>query len=410
QRVTYTGYVALHDGELYPIATGQQLTNISASLTGKEGWIKIDSLGAKAGDGTLSAQGGIGFERWSPKRIQLALLMRKFPIKREAVDLAWLTGSAALSTDIGEEKATTAVKLHSLAVSLPEASSRSLQPLEPHPDVSLTTEAREHPDIPYSLEFFVDGRVPITVKRNDFDATIRTELAMSYQDPDFRVGGYVEFQRGTFEVFGKEFVLNRGTMHFDGTGELNPEVNMVATHEPDGTGGSAVVVNVTGTLAEPHVEFQSDSCPGDGAVVMLVSGRCPNEDPNSGGSAQDAQDAFAAGVIGGILTLGAKRELGALIPRISVESTGQGAQTRLKAGFEAVPKFMRSFVQRVYLQGAVSTGDQGTSSTTDPAQNPNGDVASALDFLIELYFPHNIVGSGKFSPERFWGLDVTWEP
>ncbi len=402
--VSYTGSVALSNGQLYPIATGQQLREITATIVGNGNWMKIDSLSAKAGDGTLAAEGGIGFERWAPRRLQLALVLKKFPVQREGVDLAWLTGGAAISTEIGEERARTAIVIHSLAARLPDANSRSLQSLEPHPDVTLTTEEREHPEIPYVLEFFVDGRKNITVKRNDFDATVTTQLAMSYQDPDFRVGGYVEFQRGSFEVFGKQFALNRGTMHFDGTGELNPEVNMVATHEPEVAGGAPVVVMVTGTLANPKVDFYSDSCPGDGAVVMLVSGRCPTDDPNSGGSAQDAQDAFAAGIVGGILTLGAKRELGGLIPRISVESTGQGVQTRLKAGFEAVPKFMRSFVQRVYLQGAVSTSDQ---NALQPAYN---DVTSALDFLIELYFPHNIVGSGKFSPERSWGLDVTWEP
>ena len=40
-----------------------------------------------------------------------------------------------------------------------------------------------------------------------------------------------------------------------------------------------------------------------------------------------------------------------------------GTRTRLKAGFETVPPFMRSLVQRVYLQGAISTGDQSASST-----------------------------------------------
>jgi TamB, inner membrane protein subunit of TAM complex len=219
----------------------------------------------------------------------------------------------------------------------------------------------------------------------------------------FRVGGYVEFQRGTFNVFGKDFTLTRGSMHFDGTGELNPEVNMVANHDPGAAGSSPIVVLVTGTLAEPNVQFQSDSCPGDGAIVMLVSGRCPDQDTWTADPAAD-RNAFTAGIVGGILTLGAQRELGGLIPRISVESTGQGSQARVKAGFDAVPKFMRSLVQRVYVQGAVSTAEESGLDTTQESTD------ATLDFLIELYFPHNIVGSGRFSPDHYWGLDVTWEP
>ena len=78
-----------------------------------------------------------------------------------------------------------------------------------------------------------------------------------------------------------------------------------------------------------------------------------------------------------------------------------------KAGFEAVPEFMRSFVQRIYVQGALSTGDSTlTSSATTTASN-----RTTPDFLIELYFPNNIIGSGKVAPAtRSWGLDVTWEP
>jgi len=88
-----------------------------------------------------------------------------------------------------------------------------------------------------------------------------------------------------------------------------------------------------------------------------------------------------------------------------VESSARGTRTRLRAGWEAVPPFMRSLVQRVYLQGAISTADTSGSSN-------NANAGSATpDFLLELYFPNNIVGAGRVAPTtRSWGLDVTWEP
>ncbi|HEX4351678.1 MAG TPA: hypothetical protein VHZ95_02165, partial [Polyangiales bacterium] len=71
---------------------------------------------------------------------------------------------------------------------------------------------------------------------------------------------------------------------------------------------------------------------------------------------------------------------------------------------EAVPDFMRPLVQRVYVQGAVSTNDNTVGTTS--SQN-----TTTPDFLIELYFPNNIVGAGKVAPvTKSWGLDVTWEP
>ena len=276
--------------------------------------------------------------------------------------------------------------------------------MAPHPDITLTTEVVVPTDeAAYIFEFFIDGNRAIQARRNDFQAVLRTELAVSYQDPDLRVGGYVEFQKGTFEVFGKTFELTRGSMPFNGSSELNPDLNAVARYEFEGGGIAPVLVNVSGTLTNPRVEFHSDSCPGYGAVALLISGQCPSDDATM--ENRGAQDAFAAGIVSGILTLGAQRELGGLLPRISVETAGEGqdSATRFAAGIEAVPKFMRSVVQRVYLQGAVST-----RSDSPDAQASNG--GTTLDFLIELYFPHNIIGRGVFSQNNSWGLDVLWEP
>ena len=96
-----------------------------------------------------------------------------------------------------------------------------------------------------------------------------------------------------------------------------------------------------------------------------------------------------------------------MLPRIAVESTGEGYGTRVRAGIEAddlIPEFMRALVQRVYVQGAISTqDDQAASNTGQSSQN------STLDLLIELYFPNNLVGAGRFA-EGAWGVELTWEP
>jgi hypothetical protein len=408
KRVSYTGQVGLTDGKLYMLATGQELRNIEATLVGNGNWVKIDGFRAKTGDGGLEAAGGIGFERWAPGTVQLGLVLKTFPVQREGLELASLNGSAALTTEIGPEVAKTAIKIHALEIRMPNTTSRSLQSLDPHPDVMVTTDKpKEVAAKPYTFEFYIDGQRGVTAKRNDFDVQLATELALDYSDPEFRVGGYVEFRRGTFEVFGKQFEVNRGSLQFDGGPELNPEVNLVATQRPEAgeSANNRVTARVSGTLANPVVEFYSETCPGEGAVVMLVSGRCPSEADTSLQDTTGTQNAFAAGIVGGILTLGARSQLGGLIPRISVESTGQGAQTRFKAGFEAVPKFMRPLVQRVYVQGALSTRDETA------AEGSGNQTSATPDFLIELYFPHNIVSTGRVAPtSRSWGLDVTWEP
>jgi hypothetical protein len=180
-------------------------------------------------------------------------------------------------------------------------------------------------------------------------------------------------------------------------------------------GTSLVTVTVTGTLAEPLVLFSSDACPGEsGAITYLVSGQCASDSPELAQESADAQSAFNTGVLSGVLTLGAQGELSALSPRLQYESTAQGSQ-RYKAGISSeslIPKFMRSFVRRVYVEGGVSTAATATATdagATTSSTATEDTAATRLDFLIELYFAHNIVGAGRFGQES-WGMDVTWEP
>ena len=58
--------------------------------------------------------------------------------------------------------------------------------------------------------------------------------------------------------------------------------------------------------------------------------------------------------------------------------------------------------------GEVSTGT-GEGTAVEQQQEEESSFSRSLDFLIELYFPHNIVGSGTFARDR-WGVDVVWEP
>ena len=242
------------------------------------------------------------------------------------------------------------------------------------------------------------------------------ELAVTYADPEMRVGGYVEFRRGTFEVQGKRFRINQASLRFDGSPDLNPDVNLVATHEVPG--GSAVVVTVTGTFADPEISFTSEACPGEGeALAYLLWGRCLSDDPIAAQESAQAQSSYAADIVGALsgAVIGftqVEREYGGITPRLAFEQ-GEGNQSRLKAGIltdSLIPKFMRRLVQRVYVQGAITQG-QATGQEGD-FQNVDAEAteSTSLDFLIELYFPHNIVGSGRFSQSSSWGVDLIWEP
>jgi hypothetical protein len=424
----FDGELGLSGGRIYLVSPGQELESLDAHVTLRGTWAKIDRFVARSGDGRLEASGGIGFDAWVPRRAQLAMRAIELGVQREGLELANLTGSAAIESDFTAEKARSAVRIHELTVRLPDQVERTLQALDPHPDVSVVTDVEPEVVTPYPVEFVVDARRTVRVVRDDLRAEIAAELAVVYAEPEFRIGGYIQLLRGDFDVLGKRFSIVQGSLRFDGTTDIDPEVSLVATHQPEIAGSAPVSVTVNGTLLHPEITFATDACPGrGGAVAYLVSGQCSADDPELAAETTAAEDTYKAGVMGAVGAVGTS-----LFPRLgnvalAAESAGEGWRTRVSAGVaadEALPKWMRPFVQRVYVQGAVvtpsgeaeqatlssadATGATGTDTTESPA--PSVIESWAPEVLLQLYFPYHLVGSAKYSPNISWGVDITWEP
>jgi hypothetical protein len=208
-------------------------------------------------------------------------------------------------------------------------------------------------------------------------------------------------------------------MNFDGRRELNPVVELQAVHTLR-DGDYKVWVNVSGRFATPTIQFSSDhpEATDQGTVVaLLVSGRTRQQqasDP-SATTEEASQQAgnFLAGLLAGVLTLSARRELGDIIPVIIIESGDEAFRSaRLRAGFQAdsvIPEFLRGVVRGAYVEGFVA-GSGGTTET----EGSEGVAPSATGgVLLELQFPYNFVGTLRAEPnaESFgWGIDATWEP
>ena len=413
------GSVEVYEGYLELVGLGQHLTDVTGGVDFEGNWAQLRSFRAWDGEGLLRIDGGIGLDGYRPARARLALNADEFPVRQEGTVLATLTGNATLIAAIGEDRTDMELDVHRLNVRLPEAESRSVQELEPHPDIVIVgrdVDERAEEE-PYTIYIDVDAMQPFWVRRNDFSILVAADLQAMYRDPDLRVRGNIELRRGFFEVFGKRFVLDRGSMAFDGGDEIDPQVIMVATHELRQPANTLVTVTVTGTLTEPDVEFRSNhpECDDRSEIItMLISGRC---DLGQAGTDQnaDAADQAAgvlAGIAAGVLTLSLRRELGDVLPVIVVESGDQGRSGRIRAGFDAtsaIPDFLRGVVRGAYFEGMLggtAAGEGGDGEEQRGGVNPG--------FLLELQFPYDLVLTGEI--ETVTGgnpagrLDFTWEP
>jgi len=412
-------------------STGQRFSEIEGGFIFRGNWVEVHKLAAHDADGTLRLTGGIGLENLLPRRMRLALFLDDFPVQRESVPLAWLSGNASIETEIMQHRAATSLLIESLDIRLPETSTRSLQSLDPHPDIKIlglddsVVQARS----PYTFQINVDGSdTLISVQRSDFTAAVEAQLDVIYLEPELRVAGEVDFKRGVFEVLGKKFDLNTGRLSFKGSPQLNPEVSLRATHSPYGEDSGSVVATVSGTMRRPKVAFYSDECQGEeGALTLLLTGSCAlneNEMATDPQQYDQQKNMFLAGAAGGILSLGTsgiRREMNDLFPTFSVDTVGESEGERgyrLQAGINAdslIPKFIRSIVRHAYIQGGLgsSTGE-GQNSASASSQS---DTVDNVDFLLELRFPFDLVWTGEVSRSNRLGSetlqlgsDILWEP
>jgi autotransporter translocation and assembly factor TamB len=418
--VLINGTVRIDDGHVQMIGLGQQLVNVRGKVIFNGKWAQLVDLRAEDGNGRTRIQGGIGFDGLRPTRVRISLNSNKFPVRREGSILATLTGNARFSAAIADDRMDARLKVTSLSVALPDDPSSGIQELEHHPDLIVDgiVPGEDDESDPFIVHMQIDARQPFWVRRSDFSIQVASELDITYEQSELYIEGYARLRRGFFDLFGKHFILQRGTLNFDGSSELNPEVNIQAMHELSTGSGVSVTMTVDGRLRTPTVEFTSThpDCQERSQVIdLLISGRCSGSDRGGNvGAAEEQTASFLAGITAGILTLGARREFGDLIPVISIE-TGQGgfASTRARLGYQAdtiIPKFMKPYVLGAYVEGAFPLATSDEQAQQQQQQQQYQQQGSGTRFLLELQFPYSLVGTTQYWPPGTWGFDLTWEP
>lgn len=400
------GELELRDGRLALPALGQRLDDVEGVLVLEGRSIVLQRFEARDGDGVANIAGDITLEGFSPRRADLALDARSFPVRDEGSVLARLTGRAQLGADLYASGLEGRVVVDDLAVRLSEDAGRSPQPLAPHPDVVVLgrDEDRAPPEEPYAVSLAIDARRPFSIKGEDFAAELVATLALGYVDA-LQLKGEVELRSGHFDIFGKRFEVERGALLFDGETDLDPSVNLVAVHELRSRAGETITVLASGTLSEPIIRFTS-SLTNDRAetIALLVSGDV------RGDAARDVERAptdFLAGVAAGVLTLSLREEFGQVVPTIVVEGNSYGG-TRVRGGWrleEVLPESLRRVIRGIYIEGFFNTSGQDGEG----ARRTVGQVQD-FGFLLELALPRDVVNTNTFTPPNNFSLDVTWQP
>lgn len=404
------GGLLIHDGEARVVALGQYLHDVGGPLRFEGNHIILPEdrpWEAWDGDHVVRLSGDLTMRGLLPTHIDAVVHPSGFPVRREGAVLASLTGDASASVDLLEDRLEADVTTGSLTIELPQSTAGATQDLALLPEVLVIGEdgpelsSRGLITFPYHIH--LDASRSFTVRRNDFEVQVTSDLDVTYRDPELLLSGVAVIRRGTFEILGKRFAVTRGSLTFGGGPELDPAVDLVATYELPGRSGSSISVIASGTLLDIHIDFQSTESSDTGEILaLLVSGRASRAtDPQAAQQAGEQTANFVSGLLAGVLTLGLREQFGSVVPNISLETGGRGS-VAARVGFDAdwiIPDFLREVVLGAYFEGTVGSD----------ARNAANYGGVGLGVSLELQFPYNFVGTGSYSLPLNGGIDILWD-
>jgi translocation and assembly module TamB len=226
-----------------------------------------------------------------------------------------------------------------------------------------------------------------------------------------RMSGDVKVIKGTFEVIGKKFEIERGLVRLRPEDGGNPYVNITARW--DAPNGTRVYVDYAGVLkpiTEQKLRFRSDpALPQQAILAMVLSGGSSSSDDTTQGSSSAAD--VAANVVGGEIAstqinavLSQIAPLRGLSTRLGTSDSGQLRTTvmyelsdtvKAQASYEGLPNGSR-------LDGTTTTASDAAGSTN--RTEINIDWRFYNNWLLRGSF-----GFGGVNQQPSSGLDMLWQ-
>ena len=343
------GTLRLAGGEVDDFTLGARLRDIEAVVQGEGQTLRIASLTARAGKGTISAAGTIGLA--APLPVALTLTMRNAsPLESDRLT-ALLDAELSLRGEAaGRLDADGKVTIQRAEIRIPERLPTGLAVLEVRrPGQKPPPPPAAPPDIGLDVTLSAPSR--IFVRGRGADAELSGNLHVGGTAAAPLPDGGFKLRRGQFALAGATLDFTRGEVGFDGSGRIDPTLNFLAT-----SNNGTVIANlaITGYASAPKIALSSTpELPQDEVLAWLLFHQSTaNLSPLQ--LAQIAQAlAQIAGVGGGFDPLGAVRS-GLGLDRLSVGSGEGGKGTAVEAG--------RYVAEGVYVGAKQGTGGAGSQA------------------------------------------------
>ena len=264
-----------YDNETY----GTRLSQMKIAARFNNDRLELTNLSARAGDGSVQAQGSVGLAAASGFPIDL----------RAKLDNAQLAKSDALSAKTSGTIRFTYGRDGGLlqgALNIPEARYEIIR--QGSAEVPELTGIRRKSQIVAPRP--TDRPKPAPVSLIKLDLTVRADNQLfvsgmgleSEWEMNLKIGGTsvapvitggLDLVRGTYSFAGKRFEVTRGTIRFRGGQLTDPDINIQASTTVNGI---TAVIAITGTGQRPQIAFTSTpALPQDEVLSRLLFGTNP---------------------------------------------------------------------------------------------------------------------------------------
>ena len=244
---------------------GTRLTNLA--LSGRFGGdrLEVESLTARAGNGTISAKGFVslaaasGYPMDVTATLQNARLARSEAISGSATGTLRLTKTAGETALLSGELRLPETRYQIIrqgSAEVPELTGVRFKPPRGRQLITGNEPAKPGPGLFSLLRLDLKLRAPeeLYVSGMGLESEWRANFSVTGTSAAPVLAGQVELIRGTLGFAGRSFDLSEGHLDFTGGRTIDPVIAMVATEDVDDV---TVNVNVSGRAFNPQITFSS---------------------------------------------------------------------------------------------------------------------------------------------------------
>lgn len=340
------GQARLAHGTFRDFVQGIDLSDITAALQADGGRLRLTQFSAKAGPGTITADG------------QLDLTATGLPIAvhvtaRDARLWASDRLTAALDADLalagavdGQLTATGHVLVRRADIRIPERLPPSIATLDVR--VAGTPPPPPPPSPPdVRMDVTIDAPQQIFVHGRGVEAELGGEVRLTGSVGGLVPAGGFTLRRGSYSLAGQTLTFRSGQISFNGGSLTDPSLNLVASTT---TADVTATLTISGTASNPRITLSSSpSLPQDEVLSYLLYGKRTA----SLGPLELAQIAATLASLSGVAP-GIGNPLDQVRQALGLDRLSVGAGQQLEAG--------RYVARDVYVGARQSTSGTGTQA------------------------------------------------